>query len=670
MTTAELKCEVYDIEVFRKMFLYCGYNLNTDTKYQYEISDRKNELDGLIKHLIDREFEFGIGYNCVNYDNQILQYILDCYQMWQTWETDQILLMIYNFSQEVISKTNYELPPPYKERYMDIKQIDLFKIHHYDNKNRRVGLKTLEFSMDLPDIEEMPVDFKAEYLTEEELDMTIIYCWNDVEATKQFWKITTGNTTNELYKGDDKVQSRLDVMDEMGFDHTCLNWSNSKIGDEINKKGYIQETGCKYGDLYDKKKNRKPTPEFTFGDCIPKYIKFKTTEFENFRKTISKERVNMNKGKMEFPFTYNKTTYSVMQGGIHSTEGARMLTADDNILIRDADIGGQYPRTIDKRGLHPSHLGPKWNVMYGKNGAKRNEYKSAGKTDSKKKRLAAMWKECLNAGGYGMTNQKDNWQYDPKVMYTCTIGNQFEVLMLIETLELAGIEVMSANTDGIVCMFPKELNDEYYRICNEWEVIVGNDVIGKLEYSDYSKLIQTSVNDYIAVYTDGKIKTKGDFNVDVELHKNKSKRIVPIALREWYSKGIPVEETVMNHRDIWAFVIGKKASKDYYYQGIDKKTGDVNDYNKQLRYFCSTTGEKLYKIKHENSEKTGPKRSQCESKSIHQTMFNRSFQVNDWKEYHIDYSYYLNEIYKLKDQLEKQSARERKDKLSGQQSLF
>lgn len=39
-----------------------------------------------------------------------------------------------------------------------------------------------------------------------------------------------------------------------------------------------------------------------------------------------------------------------------------------------------------------------------------------------------------------------NWQYDPFSSLSCTIGNQFEILMLVESLELAGIHVVSANT--------------------------------------------------------------------------------------------------------------------------------------------------------------------------------------------------------------------------------
>lgn len=667
-----LNVEVYDIEVFRKMMLYCGENVVTGIRYQYEISRRKNEIDGLMKHLTDRSFEYGCGYNNVNYDNQVLQFILDNHNKWYDYSIEQVLSAIYEFSQESISLTNHELQPIYREKYMEIKQIDLFRIHHYDNKNRRVGLKTLEFAMDLEDIEEMPMDFRKEYLTDQELDDVIIYCWNDVIATKRFYDITRGNTDNELYKGKDKIQDRLDIIEEVGFDNTCINWSNSKIGDEINKKGYMSETGCTISKLYEKKKKRAPTKPFTFGSCIPDYITFKSRAFRQLIKDVNNVRVNLGKTKdpQEFIVKYGNTTYSIMRGGIHSHDTERVLIPAPGYILRDADIGSQYPNTLRKRELYPLHLGPRWLVMYEKNIYRRIDYKAKGKENRKYKGLADTWKDCLNAGGYGQTNQPDNWQYDPSVMFRCTIGNQFEILMLIEWLEDAGISVVSANTDGIVSMIPPGKEEEYQQICDKWEVIVGSDKLGKLEYADYSKLIQTSVNDYIGIYTNGKVKLKGDFCIDVEMHKNKSKRIVPIALHDYWVKGIPVEETVRTNRNIYNYVIGKKASKDYWYQGIDRKTGHVNNYNKMLRYYCSIDGERLYKCKHENSEKKGPPRSKCESGSLYQTMFNRSFHLDNWKDYKIDESYYLQEIYKIQDKLLPEAARDRKQAAKHQMSLF
>ena len=79
-------------------------------------------------------------------------------------------------------------------------------------------------------------------------------------------------------------------------------------------------------------------------------------------------------------------------------------------------------------------------------------------------------------------------------------------------LENEGIHCISANTDGITCLFKRDLQERYYEICANWEKIVGNDVNGKLEYQEYTKLIQESVNSYYAVKPDGKVKIKAEIS--------------------------------------------------------------------------------------------------------------------------------------------------------------
>jgi hypothetical protein len=398
-STDSLKIEICDVETFRDMFCYCGWNKQENKRYQFEISCRKNQIDAMIKHLREGDIEYIVAYNGVGFDGQVIQYILDNYDDWYDQSWKQIVTLISQCSADIIERQSYELPPIYKESKFDIKCIDPFRIHHYDNKNRRVGLKTLEFSMDLQNIQEIPIDWKKENLTEDEVQTVIDYCWNDVEALQKFWNITIGNTDNTLYKGKDMIQARLDIIEEMGFYKTAINWSDVKIGDEINKRGYMKETGCSYDDIYKKKKERKGTPPFTFGSCIPKYVKFKSETFNNLYKEIKNVKVGMGKGEQEFIVKYGETTYSIMRGGIHSHDKNRILETTDTHIIRDADIGSQYPNAINKRKLYPSHLGPKWNTNYEKTIHQRIEYKKLGKKDSKYAGLAESYKLALNGGG-------------------------------------------------------------------------------------------------------------------------------------------------------------------------------------------------------------------------------------------------------------------------------
>lgn len=659
-----------DIETLAECFLYGDKEMGVDGYNIFIISNYQNQLDALVKYLLETSI-INVGFNNRDFDGQVIQYILDNYDQWYDYSNQQVIDKIYQFAQELISNQDYEIRPPYRESYMDIPQIDLFQILGYENKNKRTSLKWIEFSLDM-EVEEMPIHHAQRGLTETDIELVVEYWKKDIKATEELYRLVRGNTSNSLYAGKDKIQERIDVIAEMGFKPEAMNYSDVRLGETINLVGYMKEANIQHmGKLYELKKNRGITKKFTFGDCIPKYVKFQTEKFKEFHKYV-KSQPFMYKADpaQEFILTHNRTAYSIMKGGIHSHDSSRILEGGNGIVLRDADVGSQYPNAINKRKLYPSHLGPKWNKNYEKNIIKRLEYKVKGKDDPKYKGLAETWKLALNGGGFGKLNDNFSVQYDPFPHFQCTIGNQFEILMLIESLEVAGIDVVSANTDGIVCQFKEELSDRYYEICKEWELIVGNDKMGQLEYTDYKKLIQTSVNDYIAMPVEGKVKFKGDFDKDKELHKNKSNRIVPIAMEKYYIHGIAPEETISKHQSIWDFCCAKKASKDYYYEGVDRKTGNTKKYNKLIRYYCSTQGEKIYKVKHEYSDKKGSKRSQVESTSQHQVLFNIPFKVEQFSDYKIDQQYYLNQVYKILDQIEPLKGLERKEKAAGVITLF
>lgn len=241
--------------------------------------------------------------------------------------------------------------------------------------------------------------------------------------------------------------------------------------------------------------------------------------------------------------------------------------------------------------------------------------------------------------------------------------------MLVEWLEDTGIQVVSANTDGIVCLIPIELEAEYNRLCDQWEKVVGNDVVGKLEFTDYKKMVQRDVNNYMAIKLDGEVKTKGVFEIDKLLHKNKSKKIVPKALVAWYKDGIKPEDTIAKSEDIYDYVIGKKASKQYSYKGIDRSTGDTNEYDQIVRYIVTTQGEKLYKVAKEGSE-AKVKLSKCESNEPYQLLVNHVPKYKKLDDLYICRKYYEEEVYKIIGTIEPEVIRDRKIKESGKLMLW
>lgn len=643
----DLRAYVYDIETPKGAFLYIDKNLETGIYNIFRIDKYRNDLYALVKYLKDlrKVVDYLIGFNCNKFDGQVIQFILDNFERWFDLTGEQVAKIIWQFAQDVIDDTNHGLFPPYSEDFFWISHIDLFAIHHFDNKQRRCSLKWCEFSMDMENIEDMPYPHWEESFTEEMIEEMIGYCKNDNDATEALYWITRGITELEEYKGKDKIRDRLDIIEELKFPKRAMNFSDVKIGDELNKRSYCRRAKIDSKKLYDLKRDRKSTAGFTYGDCIPEYVEFQTHEFREFHESVKNMRVNLME-KQKFPFTYNGTTFVIAKGGIHSTEKKRRIIVGEDEQCEDADVGSQYPCALDKRGIYPSHLGPFWNEGYRENIEVRITFKEKGSNKQdphwrKWKGLSDMYKLALNGGGFGKLNEKGSWQYDAFALYKCTIGNQFEILMLIEALSLRGIKVISANTDGIVCLFDKSLKKEYFETCKWWEIKVGNEKLGKLEFASYAKLIQTSVNDYIAIKESGEVKKKGDFLTSFELHKNKSKRIIPIALEKYFVDGTDVEETIRNHNSIWDFCVGVRGNDDYFYRAVDQVSGiEVDLPSRVIRYFVSKKGVKLLKMKKNGSEADGPDVSECESGNWLMTLYNKAVE-KDVLKLDVDYDFYI-----------------------------
>jgi hypothetical protein len=217
--------------------------------------------------------------------------------------------------------------------------------------------------------------------------------------------------------------------------------------------------------------------------------------------------------------------------------------------------------------------------------------------------------------------------------------------------------------DGLVCLFDKELEETYYKVCHAWEKQVGNDVLGQLEYQDYSKLIQLGVNSYLAITPEGKIKQKNDFMTEFELHKNKSARIIPIALVNYYTKNIPVKETITNHADIFDFCIGIKSKGGWYYQLRNLATEEVTKLQKVNRYIVSKSKNIILKV-NEDGRKQYVNAHPVKNRFWTQTILN-NIKDSNAHNYPIDYDYYIYETNKIIEQIKPYSKQK-----STQLSLF
>ena len=595
-----MKILVFDIETMQELFLIGIYNPESKTYTEFEVSKDKNQLDGYMRFIEQHPEYYWVGYNNLRFDSQVIEWILRNYEDWHELTALETAAKIAQKAADIIHDANYDVFPEYREEWLTLKQIDVFKVNHYDNKNRMVSLKRLEFEMDLENIEEMPIHHTKTNMTDEEIQLTKDYCKNDVMATYEFYKVTIGQTEHPLYKGNNQIELRQDIEEEFGI--PCLNYSDSKIGDEMIKKFYCQEKNIMYSDLPKKGLFRT---EVKVRHCIADYITFQTPKLQEFLKAISKEKLTI-KDEFKESVEFYDNTYTFAKGGLHTENKPKIFEADADHIIVDWDVSSYYPAIIINNGKYPHHLGPEFLRGYKTMFDKRLELKPLAKKDKKIKGIVGALKLAVNSV-YGKSSDMQSWIYDRQLTMFTTITGELSLLMLIEAYELAGIHVISANTDGVTILVKNASFDTMTAINKWWMELTSYE----LERTDYSKIIFSTVNDYLAIKTDGEIKKKGDFLTDFELHKNKSARVVPIALEQFFVNDVPVADTIRNHTNIYDYCLRQKASKDFHYEGHSKETKTV--YNKLIRYYVSNTGEKLLKVKNENSDSTAVDVSQVEA---------------------------------------------------------
>ncbi len=472
---------IYDIETMKELFLISIFNPQTNEQLTLGISKNHNQIDLIMSTFDKYKDHYWVGYNNLRFDAQVVEWIIRNYDYWHELSSIEICAKIAQKAADVIHDANYDVFPEYRESDLSLKQIDLFRIHHFDNKNRRVSLKRLEFEMDLENIEEMPIPHTATDMTHQEIEVTVDYCENDVMATYEFYKVTIGETDHPLYKGDNRIELRQDIEAEFGI--PCLNYSDSKIGDEMIKKYYCEEKKIDYKELPKKG---------TFGNvyvknCIADYVEFQTPQLQQFLKDIRKLKLGIQDDFKEEIHFYDNV-YSFMKGGLHTENKPEVFEADDEYEIIDWDVSSYYPAIIINNKRFPRHLGKEFLAGYKRMFERRLELKPLAKKDKRIKGIVGALKLAVNSV-YGKSSDMQNWIYDRQLTMFTTITGELSLMMLIEMYELNGIHVISANTDGVTVRIHKSKLDDMRKINTWWQNLTEYE----LERTDYQKIIFSTV---------------------------------------------------------------------------------------------------------------------------------------------------------------------------------
>ena len=403
---------IYDIEQFNNFHSIYLHNIHTEEEKCFVLHKDRDDLYDYAEWLEmmrqDKTSEM-IGYNNAAFDYPIIHYIFklidDCVIVEET--TSHIITLLKTKVDELInSGEGFSLEQQrnwtsIQEKYHHIRQIDLFKIHHFDNKARSCSLKKLENNMRWNTVQSLPIPFDAD-VTKEQIPDIIKYNRNDVLATKELYWITRGNKEHitvrfngldEHYVGKDKIQFRHNIQTK--FNIPCTNYSDVKIGEEINKQTYLKLTRKSWWDIKDR---RTPRRIISMKELVPSYIDYIHKPLEDLLKKVKcSDIVEGDKGfKHEFIFAENK--WSFMMGGIHSEDKPREVIRDKGDRFNERDCAGMYPNKILNIGIYPEHLGKAWNDSVRYAVERRMQIKSQAKKDKTLQQESEALKLSANGG--------------------------------------------------------------------------------------------------------------------------------------------------------------------------------------------------------------------------------------------------------------------------------
>jgi hypothetical protein len=627
-------------------------SVKSDDYEVFVVHDLQNDIDELIQFL-ERNItldEWHISFNGLGFDSQITEYILRSQDQLREMGGCEIAEWLYGKAQNIISSQDEGNFLEFSPKDLQINQIDVFKLNHWDNPAKRSSLKWIQYTMDWANIKDMPIHHASEITTFEQIEEIISYCKNDVSSTKQIMQLSKKH-----------IELRKSLTEE--YNINLFSASEPKISKELFAHFLSNKTGIK---KYDLKQLRTKRDQIVVNDIILDSIKFKTATFQ---KLLSKFREviidpNETKGGFKYSVQYRGVKTDFGLGGIHGARRGKVYESNEDMIIMTSDVTSFYPNLAIRNKWSPAHL-PKEEFC--------EQYEwffDERKKISKKDIRNYVYKIILNST-YGLSNDKNCFLYDPEFTMRITINGQLSLAMLYEMITegIPGATPLMQNTDGLETLIPREYQDKYYEICAEWEKIMNL----QLEHDTYQKIILGDVNNYIAVnnpkvvdvdtamevsldnphyvfnrtkegiYSYQAVKCKGRFEFhDLALHKNKSFLVIPKAIFYYFVHGVDPVEYLKQEKNIFDFCGGKKIKGDWKFiqEYIENREHKKDDIQNTIRYYVSNKGSKIVKYNYLDQRTT-----QIEAGKWLQTLFIDA-DMKKITEYDLNYDYYLEKIMK------------------------
>lgn len=546
----ENKILVLDTECYPNYFLISMVEPCSGKRLIFEQGERKHIPYQKLKWVLEN-FTL-VTYNGRQYDLVLLS---ACLKQFGTGMLKEI--------SDVIIKTGMRADEVYKQ--YKLPQIKCTHIDLIELAPLRCSLKLLAARMHSHVLQDLPFNPDSR-LTPEQIVVTKWYCALDLQHTYEFY----------LTK-QQELLLRKNISES--YNISVMSASDQQIA-EVMLMSQIRKSG---------KRTSYPTIDVgrVYRYNPPRYLQFQTPVLQNLFQLICSLNFTVDElGKIPVPEEWTKefrnvqvggAIYKLGIGGLHSSEENQCFLTTNNHTLIDWDVKSYYPFIVINNGYYPEHLGSAFLRAYTSIVERRlRALQQGNKTE------ADSLKITIN-GTFGKFASPYSNLYSPNLLMQVTLTGQLSLLMLIEQLELAGIKVVSANTDGVTAYIPNASINKARLIVLWWQHITGFTT----EETPYFALFNRDVNNYLAFKKQGGLKTKGVF-VTGDINKNPTADIIIESVVNYLSKGVDPYNTLTSCRDIRKFLFVRTV------KGGAVKNGEY--LGKVVRWYYSTEadGEIVY----------------------------------------------------------------------------
>lgn len=528
---------IVDTEVYRNYFLLAALDLDSGDVRHFEMY-LGHPLDDGIRQIMTRHTT--VGFNSVGYDLPIIA---------------AALAGMTNRELKVLSDSIIVENTPHWQTGIHIPKtwdhIDLIEL-----AIGQASLKIYGGRLHAPKMQDLPVDPDAS-IAADQREVLRRYCVNDLETTAILYRHLRP-----------QIALREAMSAEYGID--LRSRGDAQIAEAVIRIE-IERLG---GDA--SKPSVKRDLTFRFKD--PGFIAFASPDLQEiFARLLDTEFSLGPNGSVQMPdwlreavIVIGGVKYQMGIGGLHSCEKRQFVEINSDEVLVDFDVASFYPAIILGQRLSPKHLGDTFLPVFQSIVERRLVAKRAGD-----KVTAEVLKIVVN-GTFGKLGSKYSFLYSPDLLIQTTITGQLAILMLIEQMAAAGINTVSANTDGIVLRAPLALDRDMEAVAWHWMLSTGY----TLERSDYRMLASRDVNNYLAVKSGGGLKGKGIFAAP-SLAKNPDCQIVYDAVAAHIAHGVQFKQTIRGCVDIRKFVVVRRVTGGAVWGG--------EPLGKAVRYYYSTS---------------------------------------------------------------------------------